>query len=265
MRTLASLVFIGSTLLVGCAKNSTNVDSASAAIDSQESVESEGNVMMAMTDGADGMALVAPALPTPDQVAARIAANVALRWNPAGCATATASGANVTVTFNDCTGPRGLLHVTGTLDLAVTVDTAIHVHGTATGLEVNRAVLDIDSNATYSTTATTHSISVQTTGTGTGPFGNTIDHTGDYTVTWDPASSCGSLQGMWSTEISSTTASATRSNDVNIMRCAGGCPTGSLVHTGFGGVTLTVTFDGSATASWTTSTGKSGTFALQCQ
>lgn len=265
MRTLASLVLIGSTALVGCARNSANTDSAAAALDSQESVESEGNVMMAVADGADGMALTAPALPTADQVASRIAANVALRWNPSGCATATASGANVTIQFNDCTGPRGLLHVTGELDLTVTVNTSIVIAGTATGLQVNHAVLDVDTSAVYSSNGTTHSIAVTTTGTGTGPLGNTIDHNGDYTVTWDTASTCGSVAGSWSTEISSTTASATRSNQVNVMRCAGGCPTGTLVHTGFGGVTLTVTFDGSATAAWTTSNGKSGTIALQCQ
>ncbi|MGE5181969.1 MAG: hypothetical protein ACM31C_07895, partial [Acidobacteriota bacterium] len=230
-----------------------------------DAVESEGNVMMAVTDGADAAGLVGPL--TADQVAARIAANVALRWQPSGCATVTSSGANVTIKFDDCTGPRGLLHVTGELDLVVSISAAgaIDVAGTASGLQVNRAVLDVDTHAEYTVSGTMHQLAVQTTGTGTGPFGNTIDHSGNYTVAWDPASTCGSIDGMWSTEISNTTASATRSNELNVMRCAGGCPTGTLVHTGFAGVTLTVTFDGSATASWTTSTGKSGTFALQCQ
>jgi hypothetical protein len=264
MRTLATLVLVGFTT-VGCAKNSANEDSAAAAIDSSSSVESEGNVMMAVSDGADGMALQAPALPTPEQVAQRIAANVPLRWSPSGCATSTVNGADVTITFNDCTGPRGLLHVTGELDLVASVGSNVVVTGTATNFEVNRATLDIDSTATYSSSGTTHSIAVATTGTGVGALGNAIDHQGNYTVTWDTASTCGSIAGMWSTEISTTTRSATRSNDVNLMRCAGGCPTGTLVHTGLGGVTLTVTFDGTATASWTTSGGKSGTFGLQCQ
>ncbi len=259
MRKLASLVFIGSTL-VGCAHNSTNTDSASAAIDNSQAVESEGNVMMAVTDGADGAAFQGPALPTPEQVAQHIAATVPLRWLPAGCATSTVSGADVTIVFNDCTGPRGLLHVTGTLDLSVTVGNAIVVAGTATNFEVNKATLDIDTTATYTTSGTTHSIAVQTTGTGTGALGNPIDHQGDYTVTWDTATTCAMLDGSWSTEIGT----ATRSNEVNVTRCAAGCPTGMLVHTGLGGVTLTVTFDGTPTASWTTSTGKSGTFLLAC-
>lgn len=266
MRQLASLGFIGMSLLaVGCAKQSSgNVDTAQGALDSSDSVESEGNVMMALTDGADVTALTAV---TSDQVAARIAANVSLRWNPSGCATATASGSNVTVTLNDCTGPRGLLHVTGTIDLTVSVSAsgAIGVVGHSDSLQVNRAEMSFDTNATYGVSGSTHTLAVQTQGEGTGPLGNNIDHNGNYTITWDTGSECGSIDGMWSTEFSNSTTSATRSNDVNLMRCAGGCPTGTVVHHFLGGQTLTVTFDGTATASWATSGGKSGTINLTCQ
>jgi hypothetical protein len=262
MGKLASLVFIGSFVATGCARNQTDLDSAAAAIDSSNSVESEGNVMAAVSDGADTASLTGP---TADQVAAYIAANITVRFNPSGCGTAVATGANVVIHFNDCTGPRGLLHVTGELDLAVSVDTAgIHIHGTATGLEVNSATLDIDSTATYSVSGTTKSLAVMTTGTGTGALGNDIDHTGDYTITWDTTTQCASLDGSWSTTLSNTTASATRSNQVNVMRCAGGCPTGTVVHTGLRGFTLTINFDGTSVADWSTSTGKSGTFNLTC-
>lgn len=266
MRHLASLGFIGMSLLaVGCAKQSSgNVDTAAGALDSSDSVESEGNVMMALTDGADATGLVAA---TSDQVAARIAANVATRWNPSGCATATASGSNVTITLNDCTGPRGLLHVTGTIDLTASVSATgvISVTGHSDSLQVNRAEMSFDTSATYGVTGTTHTLAVQTQGQGTGPLGNSIDHNGNYTITWDTGSQCGSIDGMWSTEFSNSSASATRSNDVSLMRCAGGCPTGSVVHHFLGGQTLTITFDGTATATWQTSGGKSGTINLTCQ
>ncbi len=262
MGKLASLVFLGSIVATGCARNQTDLDSAAAAIDSSNSVESEANVMAAVSDGADTASLTGP---TADQVAAYIAANVAVRWNPSGCATAVATGPDVAIHFNDCTGPRGLLHVTGELDLVVSVDTAgIHIHGTATGLEVNSATLDVNTDATYSVSGTEKMLTVMTTGTGTGALGNDIDHTGDYTITWDPTTQCASIDGSWMTTISNTTASATRSNEVNVSRCAGGCPTGTIVHTGLRGLTLTVTFDGTSTADWSTSTGKSGTFNLTC-
>src|ERR1044071_3451663 len=86
---------------------------AKLAVDSSDSTEAEGNMMMATVDGAD---MTGAAALTADQVAVRIAANVALRWNPSGCAVGQQSGANITITYSDCTGPRGLVHVSGRLD-----------------------------------------------------------------------------------------------------------------------------------------------------
>jgi len=219
---------------------------------------------MASVDGADMSGLTAL---TGDQVAAHIAANASTRFTPAGCATATATGSNVKLTLNDCTGPRGLLHITGELDLtaSVALDGTISVHAAATALMVNRATIDIDSDATYAVSGTTHTLTVQTMGSGTGPRGNDIDHTGQYTITWDVSSECRSIAGHWSTEFSNGSASAARSNDVNLMRCAGGCPTGMLTHHFLGGASLTVTFDGSNVAQWSASTGKSGSVTLSCQ
>ena len=263
MRQLPLFVLLGSSLFA-CAKNGANVDSAESALDSSDSVESEGNLMAASVDGADMSALTAL---TGDQVAAHIAANAPARFTPAGCATATATGSNVKLTLNDCTGPRGLVHVTGELDLtaSVSLNGAISVHASATNLMVNRATLDVDSDATYAVNGTTHTLQVQTQGSGVGPLGNDIEHMGQYTITWDPTSQCHSIAGHWSTELSNGTASATRSNDVNLMRCAAGCPTGMVTHHFLGGATLTITFDGTAVAQWSTSTGKSGTVNLQCQ
>lgn len=265
MRQLTMFVLLGSSL-IACARNSGgNVDSAASAVDSSESVESEGTVMMASVDGADMTALTAL---TGDQVAAKIAANAQTRWTPSGCATATASGSNVTITLADCTGPRGLLHVTGELDLAVSVSLSgsISVHATATALMVNRATLDIDSTGTYAVNGTTHTLQVQTTGSGTGPLGNDVEHSGSYTITWDTASECRSLAGSWSTSITGSAGNtATRSNDVNVMRCGTGCPTGTITHHFLGGASLMITFDGTAVAQWSTSTGKSGTVNLSCQ
>ncbi|HEY1553341.1 MAG TPA: hypothetical protein VGF94_00835 [Kofleriaceae bacterium] len=268
MRHLTSLILLGSSLVAfGCAKQGdSSTDSASDAVDSSDSVESEGNVMMAFTDGADGNSLTALDAAT---VAATINGNIALRWQckGGGTATSTVTGATITVTLDDCTGPRGLVHVTGEIDLAVSVDATgvITVHGTATDLQVNAATLSFDSTGVYGVMGTTHTLAVQTQGQGTGPRGTEIDHDGNYTLSWDTASQCGSIDGQWSTEFSTGVASATRSNDANISRCTGGCPTGSLVHDFLGGKSLTITFDGSNVAAWMLSTGASGTVNLLCQ
>jgi hypothetical protein len=268
MRTLASLLVGSSLFAIGCATNSetSGADSVGAALDSQEGTEDEGNVMMATTEDADGASAgTTPLLAT--DVAARIAANVSLRWVPSNCANVTTNGNDVTIVFDDCTGPRGLVHVTGTLDLDISVNTsgAIAVAGTATGLEVNRATLDVNLTATYSTSGTNDVLMVQTMGSGVGPLGNTIDHDGNYTTTWDTTSQCGSIDGTWSTEATSSAASKTRGNTVNVSRCAGGCPTGTMVHDFLTSETLTITFNGTPIADWMLSTGASGSFPLLCE
>jgi len=267
-RKLSSLVLLSSLTAVGCMKSDggSSLDSAADAVDSSDSVAAEGNVMMAFTDGADGQSLTAIDAPT---VIANMKTNIPLRWQcvAQGTATVSQSGNDITVTLNDCTGPRGLLHVTGTIDLVVTVDPSgvITVQGTATDLQVNSATLSFDSTATYGVIGTSHTLTVQSQGTGTGPRGTEIDHNGDYTISWDTASQCGSINGQWSTDFSTTTASASRSNMVDISACVGGCPTGSLVHKFLGNQSLTITFDGSNVATWSLSTGKSGTVNLACQ
>src|SRR5512140_2263920 len=175
--------------------------------------------MVATMDGAEVTGLL-PA--TADQIAVRVAANVAGRW-ASGCAKVTQTGANVVITFTDCTGPRGLVHVTGELDVAITLSgTTITAHGTSSDMKVNRANLVIDATATYTVTGTSKTLTVTTNGAGTGPRGNEIEHQGNYTVTWDSASQCRSIDGTWQTDLGVRE----RSNDVTLSRCDGGCPTG---------------------------------------
>lgn len=262
-----SLILVGSLLpLVGSAAcmrggTSANTDSAASAVDSSDSVSSEGDLVAANVDGANTNF----AALTSDQLAAAIAANITAKW-PNGCATVTANGSDLTVVYNDCSGPRGLIHVTGTLDLAISVSLtgAISVHATGTNVEVNRATLDIDADAVYTVTGTQRTLAVTSKGTGVGPRGNEIDHSGNYTLTWDPSTTCGSIAGHWQTDFSNATTSVERSNDLSLSKCVNACPTGSLTHHYLGGASVTVTFDGSATATWSASTGASGSVALAC-
>ncbi len=276
MRSLAALTLIGTSLVAtACARNngtSDDPDSPSSAVDSEESTEAEGNMIMANVDGADMGGVTADvsgsgaAALTVAGVEAAITANVQARWG--ACASASSSGANMAIKYTDCTGPHGLVHVTGELDLAITITAAnqIQVVATASGLQVNKANLDVNATATYSVTPTEHVLAVSTMGDGTGFLrGTNIDHQGNYTLSWDPTSQCGSIDGTWSTDFSNGSASASRSNDVSLSDCAGGCPTGTLTHHFLLGETLTVTFDGTSVATWATSTGKSGTVNLACQ
>jgi hypothetical protein len=258
MRQLTTIVLLGSSLVACMDRGGAEVDSAESAIDSSDSVGSESDLMAATMDGAEVTGLL-PA--TAEQIAIRIAANVAGRWT-GGCAEVTQSGANLTIVYNDCTGPRGLLHVSGELDVAITLsDTTITAHATSSDLQINRAHLVIDATATYTVTETTKTLTVDTNGSGTGPRGNEIEHEGNYTISWDLASQCRTITGAWRTDVGDRE----RSNEVDLSRCNGGCPTGTLTHHFQAGASLTITFDGTATAAWSASTGASGTVALNCQ
>jgi hypothetical protein len=261
MNSFAAFALVGSAL-IGCARNHGDDDqvTAESALDSASSVQAEGDLMAVNIEGANMLAL------TSDEIAQRIAANIGLRW-PSSCRTIEQTGNAITVTYNDCTGPRGLLHVSGTLVLTVQVKTdgSIQVHGASGNLTVNDFHLVMNVDALYSTNGTTHSLDVTTSGESVGPRGAELDHVGDYTVTWDSATLCRSLDGSWATEATladGTTGS--RSTVVDVTRCVGSCPTGTIVRTFRTGVTLTITFDGSSTATWETSNGRSGTKLLPC-
>src|SRR5438309_1657229 len=102
--------------------------------------------MMAFTDGADAAPLLAQ---TSDQAAQRILENVALRWAPSSCASVAKSGTTLTVTLTDCTGPRGLLHVSGVITLQVSISgsSEITVVGHSDDLTVNKANIVFDVTA----------------------------------------------------------------------------------------------------------------------
>lgn len=269
MRNFSKLAFLGTSLVAtacmqrGGDGSNTDLDSAAVAVDDADGVGAEGDMMAASVDGTEMTSLTAP---TAIDVAARIAANVSLRWNPSACATVNANGANVTITYDDCTGPRGLVHVSGELDLAISIDAsgAISVHATATDLQVNRAIIDVDATGVYTVSGDSRQLVVSSTGSGTGPLGNDIEHQGDYTVSWDSSTECRSVVGHWETSFTGPNASLERSNDVDLERCGGGCPVGTLTHHFIGGQSLTVTFDGTATATFATSGGRTGSLDLRC-
>ncbi|MFH0900423.1 MAG: hypothetical protein V2A73_07320 [Pseudomonadota bacterium] len=99
-----------------------------------------------------------------------------------------------------------------------------------------------------------------TSGNGVGPHGNSLTRNGSYTLTW--TQDCYTLEGSWSRSGAAGTATTAVSD---YTRCKGLCPSaGTITHTGVKGRTVTVTFDGSDVASWSTSGGLSGTVNLLC-
>lgn len=239
---------------------------AAQGLDAVQGVNDEAAMLELTIDGSDSATAAAGAAlllasPTPESVAAYMATHVGAALQPPTCHSATTNGATDVFTFNDCTGPRGLSHTTGTMTVTYSVDVqGIHSHSTATDFVVNQSTLSIDATTTYVSSGGTRSISVTSTSSGTGPLGNSILRQGSYTSTW--TSTCHTLNGTWSSTVAGLTASTT---ETNVTRCSGACPQagGTVSETKRNGVTVTITYDGTATAHWTNGT-KSGTIQLLC-
>jgi hypothetical protein len=256
-RSLVILAFVAA----GCnAPTSTDTGSAAAALDSTESGSTSGALLASNADStSDAMA---SATVTPESVSAAAAARWPARFQPAGCATATASGATVTLQLHDCTGPYGLVHVTGSVEITYSASpNGLTAVAHAAGLDVNGATLDLDATAVF-TGGPTRTLTVQSTGSGVGARGTAISHSGSYTITSD--GSCLTVDGAWMTTIGRDTWST---QVTGYKRCSGQCPEagGTIVwHGGISNVTVTITFDGTAAAKWSTSRGASGTVNLDC-
>jgi hypothetical protein len=263
------LVTVASVALFGCPKKGGTdfVTGAEEASDSSDVADAEGNLLAVHLDGAEAAKPSPESTLTADLVAQHVQAHVGTRLTPSTCVTSQLDDATATLTimYDDCTGPYGLVHVTGTLTLAFTVDASgtIGAHASGTGIMLNSVTVDVDADATY----TPGMLTVSARGGGTGRYGHTFTHTGDYTLTWDSATQCHTLDGNWSTTFDDN---MTRTLDVtNLSRCAQSCPSsGTVVFTGFYGATLTINFDGTAVATWdsvsATDRQSSGTINLVC-
>jgi hypothetical protein len=260
--TLLSLFSI--SLVAGCggannANTSSSDDShASAALESNGSTSTESALIVASVDGTQ---LAASA----NEAAGMASASLKTQFQPASCVVSvTVTGNSLTYTLKDCSGPWGLVHVSGTVVAAYDKQAdGIHAELKASGLTVNGATLNLDSQAVFSVNGSSKQLVVKTDGDGVGFFGTQLARHGSYTLTWDSASQCAQLNGNWSTTIGNDTWSTSVSS---FKQCKGLCPvSGTIAHTGgITGVTITVTFDGSADAKWTSSNGRKGDLIMLC-
>jgi len=243
----------------GCRKQETLYDAyAEQAVDSADVSSNEAAILYAGTDSSS-------AAMTAEEAATAAWTNAGTFWQPAGCITATQDGATVTYVVNDCTGPFGLVHVTGTVVVVYSLAAdGLHADATADDLDVNGGSMDLDATGVLSFEGTTRVLSVSTNGQGTSARGNSFLRHGDYTASWDPGTSCLGLDGSWSTVVGARTWST---DVVAFEKCGDSCPAeGGHVsyHGGLSGVTVDVDFDGSASAAWETSNGQSGTVSMDC-
>lgn len=259
MRKTWSMLLVMSLAAVGCGRG----QDADAAEDADESAVVSSVESALTTEVSDEAAQ--PMSATAEALATSSAMRIPNRFKPAGCAVATQMGNTVTYVLTNCTGPYGLVKVSGTLVAVYTraANGGVNVVITGTGVKANNATVDINSTVVATQANGVKKADVTVNGNGTGPRGGAITRQGAYVVTFDTTTECITVDGTWTTGTGRLSASTVVAG---YKRCKGTCPAsgGTITHTAANNVVTTVTYDGSAVAKWATSGGRSGTVNLQC-
>jgi len=217
---------------------------------------------MALSSGLGAMGV------TPEEAAQKAAERFEARMKPKSCASTQVTGATVVATVDDCNGSHGIVHMTGTITFVFSISgNDIISDITSTNLQVgskrHRYTIDINSRAVRSTNDGTVTTSISTNGSGIGPRGVAFTRDGNYTVTYDTATGCRTINGSWTMLADDRTVTTTVTN---LQRFGTDCPdSGSKVvlDNGSGG-SIEMTYDGTGTVKWNRGGIKSGTLKLSC-
>lgn len=255
------LLLLGLTCvsMLACGRGA-ELDDAEDADESVNVTSTESALTSTLTDD-----LAQPASATGDDLAAAAATRIGARLQPQGCVVATRNGNTVTYVVTNCTGPYGLVTLNGTIVAVYTPQAGGGVKAvvTSTGFKANAATFDLNATVLASETNGVKKAEVTAQSDGTGPRGGTFTRDGAYTATYDTVAQCVTLDGTWQTKAGLRQGSTVVAG---YKRCKGSCPAagGTITHTNSRTSAVTLTYDGSATANWTTSAGRTGTLALRC-
>ncbi len=264
MRALL-LAAIGGALL-GCAGEEP-IDTPEATLDAADAIEAEATFLFAIAEGT-------VSLPGTDaEVLAGIAANVPVRWQPAGCAhVIQPSGTSLMFTFEGCSGPRGLVDVTGTLELQLVGWAERPVFSISSpSMAANGSTFPMLTDATDEIYLDGEGIDGSFTGMGVGPRGYELEPAaGSYVMSWQRSSGCSTLRARADSDQDPMVGEyADWVTKVDVTRCPGRCPSGTVARRFSNDAELQVDMDGTTVAAWTSSGDRtdtrSGTFDLPCE
>jgi hypothetical protein len=270
----AALLVLGAGVLSGCRKETTDsssteaIDSDTAALvtDAEDERLSRGQAMHIGT-----IVFAAIAHADPDQAGDDLADKPTALW-PAGCVTRTKDATNPRVVhlhFDHCTGPFGLVKLTG--DEVVTFDKAADGQLSATfaseNLVANGKPVTHSAVAEITIAGGERTVAWQGAWTRVNGKGITVSHTSDLTIKVDAATRCRVENGTAVTMVGEREVD-TKLADVKLCPNADGaegCPSGTITHTAKkSGKTVTIEFDGSDQATITGPKGNSFTADLVC-
>jgi hypothetical protein len=248
---------LAATSIVACGSKNDSSASGTDAIVGDASVASEASGQSQHFTN-DVLNAIQPTSKTADAAGGDVAAPTVKLW-PASCVTrekdANACDANsclVHITFNDCTGPFGLVHIDGGEDVTITTSGG--------GLDAKWTSVNLTWNGHPITHTADAKITLNADGTRnvgwTGHWdrdredGTHVTHDGSYTIVVDPAAHTRTVNGTESTVHETRSITGTVKNLVEKWDAAfvEDCPSGEIDYASSGGKTASIVFDGSATA-----------------
>lgn len=255
LRSSLSALVLSPLLLAACGGSAAIATDGENAADSADTASVTASMSSLTTDGVDASATTAAAAATSAQVKA-----MAL-LSPQGCATAQVVGSTVNYTLTGCSGPYGLLNVTGAVSATYAVAAGtVTVTLSGANLKANGSTVNLNATAVVTGAAGSRQAMVTSSTSAQTARGRTITHSGSYTAGWD--GTCLTLSGAFTTQIGLIGWST---SVTNYKRCQGMCPASGVVVITAGNNTATVTFAGGATVNYTDSRGDSGTVTLSCK
>ena len=183
-----------------------------------------------------------------------------------GCATITDVGNVVTFELDDCSGPLGLAHATGTVT-ANLIDKgggATLVQLSGDGIQANGGTYTLNTSGML-TIAPDGGRMLQATSmsNGTGPDGTSVDHSGIFTLAWSSGASCGTINASFS-GVGTGSFGGANAIIVNYVACTGACPASGTAISDFDGGSVTLAFNGNNYALCSATDGTSAGLPLQC-
>ena len=264
----SSRIFLGffslGILVAGC----VGADSAESQVASDGD---EGTAASAQSTNLGSIVFQNVSVADPTQAAAELTMPSQL-W-PSGCVTKAQSATNpnvVTITFNDCTGPFGLVHIDGeeTVTLSAGPDGALQASLEGVGLTANGKPITQSATALITfPSSTTRSVVWTGSWQRTDDLGELVNHTTSLTISADLTTGCRTATGTAKTMVAAREVDTTITNLQICVSSTGieGCPSGSVDFDGVtSGKTLEVQFDGTAEAEVTGPRGDTFGVPLVC-
>jgi hypothetical protein len=278
MRTTiaSSVAFIlaATAVVSGCAlkreDTGTAVEAVNGASDSNDTESNVESMTTSFVGGSGSSGTVALSLnggaalsPSGGIVAQTLGDAAKAFYVPAGCLTVTDAPAQsqATYVFADCTGPYGLVHITGTVTVGYSSSAAnqLTLSYSATGLQINKATVDWTASADITANGAARTM----VWTGMTGHGRAISRTNSKTYNWTVGVACLSVTGE---SDGTVTGNNLKVDVINFSRCADACPaSGSEIK--ITDETTSTVYDltyGDGDATYTDSNGDKITFTPLC-